>query len=156
VSWLIDCAAGCGKQTWAANIAELLDRRLDDEGWFSCGYCRERGVITKSRSLQDGSTWTCRYVGAIRLAKPGEPFQPVALLVGEPNGRMSVHLRYYVDHRPTGGKLKWGDGPGGGPVVGGHALVNLVHQLIDIGCLDRAEVMARLGAHTPGLRRETP
>jgi hypothetical protein len=151
MSWVIDCT-GCGRQTHAANIADLLGRHVDNDDRFVCGHCRERGVITKSRTLQDRSNWTCRYVGAIRLAKPSEPFQPVALLIGEPNGRTSVHLRYFVDHRPTGGKLKWGDGPGGGPAIGGHTLVNLVRRLIDIGCLDRPEVLARLGAHTQGPR----
>jgi hypothetical protein len=143
--WVIDCAAGCTKQTQAANIADLLDRHLDGEGWFACRHCGGRGTITKTRTLQDGSSWTCPYVGAMRFARPGEPFQPFAFLVGEPNGRTSVHLRYFVDHRPTGGQLKMGDGPGGGPVVGAHAVVKLVRRMIDIGCVDRAEVLARLG-----------
>jgi hypothetical protein len=54
MGWLIDCTAGCGKQTWAANIADLLDRHLDHDDRFDCGHCREPGVIAKSHKTQDG------------------------------------------------------------------------------------------------------
>jgi hypothetical protein len=145
VSWIIDCAAGCGKQTWAANIADLLNRHLDHDDRFVCGYCAEPGVIAKSHKTQDGSIWSRPLRGAIRLGRPGEPWQPFAFLVGEPDGRTSVQACYYVDLRATGGRLKMGHGPGGPPVLGVWGLVGLVRRLIEIGCLDRAEVLARLG-----------
>ena len=80
--------------------------------------------------------------GAISLGAPKDTYQSFVYLVSyEPDGPINdLWFAYYKDIRATGGRLKVGYGRGGPPVLGTQQLLALLHRLIAIGVLSRANV----------------
>ena len=92
--------------------------------------------------------WRPQLIGAIQPdwydSNPNSLYQPFAFVTNGENGP-GVWMRYYKDTRSEpGGKLKFGDGPGGGPVFAPMDLVDLVAKLTALGLLERGAVRARL------------
>ena len=132
MSWLIQCSdSSCKKNTYAANIVELLAKHRDEHDHFRC-VCGKPGYIEKQFNLQEpGETWQPYLRGAISLGESGDTYQPFAFLVSrEPDGDISsLWFCYYKDMRSLGGKLKLGHGPGGPPVLSVEQLWNLAQNL---------------------------
>jgi len=101
----------------------------------SCGH---DGHVRKRFRLQDGKDWKPYLKGAIALRPKSEEFQPVVLLLSEKTGKGVTHLwfRYCKDLRSNGGRFKWGDGPGGGPVLKKEEVVRLLAHLKDLEVLE--------------------
>jgi len=147
MAWPINCSdAGCGKETWATNIVELITSHRDDEGWLVC-QCGMRGYVKKSFEMQEaGEPWEPYLRAIIPLGATGDIYQPFVFVVsyqpdGPPDG---VWFSYYKDLRPFGGRLKLGYGPGGPPVLDKTDVLRLVRNLRDIGCLSETEIQDSL------------
>ena len=138
----VKCTKRCKDSSLrASNILELLDAR-DEKGYFKAT-CGHLGYVEKSFSLQEaGETWEPFLRGAVSLGKPKDAYQPFVYLVSyEPDGPVNdLWFAYYKDTRSTGGRLKVGYGPGGPPVLGSQDLLILLHRLIALGVLTRADV----------------
>jgi hypothetical protein len=137
--WSIVCTdSNCKATTTATDIVDLRNNHRDEEGWFVCRRCGERGCIEKSFSLQEpGQVWSPFLKGLISLGDPGGTYQPFVLLVGDsPNGPADqVWFSYYKDLRPEG-RLKLGYGPGGSPVLAIGTVVHLLDELTKLGYVD--------------------
>ena len=151
--WLIECdSEECGAQTWATQIDDLMRNHRHEDGRFRCSVCSGHGRIRKEHlNMQSRSEepWRPQLVGAIQPdwcdADPDGLYQPFAFVTEEGDGS-GVWMRYYKDTRSEpGGRLKFGDGPGGGPAFSPMDIVDLVVKLIELGYLGREEVQARLG-----------
>ena len=145
--WLINCGhPPCGQQSWAKEIVELIDDHRDEMGWFVCS-CGNRGYIEKSFAMQEGGDpWEPYLRGIIPLGAEGDTYQPFVFLVSyEPDGDVTdVWFSYYKDLRSSGGRLKLGYGPGGPPVLGKAAFLNLLSKLVQAKCLTSNEVIAAI------------
>jgi len=142
MGWLIKCNAKCGAETWAGNIDELIRNHRDNNGWFLCR-CGKHGYIEKSFDLQEtGETWKPYLRGIISLGAQGDTYQPFVFLVSyEPDGPVNdIWFSYYKDTRPAGGRLKFGYGPGGPPVLGKEQVLQMLRQLRSMGCLSQKEI----------------
>lgn len=135
--WRIQCLAdACSKDTYAANIVELINDHRDADGWFHCASCNERGYIAKSFAMQEpGHKWQPFLNGIITLGYPGDPYQPFVFLVSNDAGGPTnpVWFSYFKDLRSTGGRLKLGHGPGGPPVLDIDQVDQLREKLASIG-----------------------
>ncbi len=146
MGWLIKCSAGCGNDTWAGNIDELIRNHRDNDGWFVC-QCGAYGYIEKSFDLQEpGETWEPYLRGIIPLGTDGDTYQPFVFLVSYDAGSPvnDIWFSYYKDTRPTGGRLKLGYGPGGPPVLGKEQVLQMLKQMKSLGCLTQQEIDAAL------------
>ena len=147
MGWLITCStARCSQESWAFNVVDLIQNHRDENGWFQCSTCRGKGYIQKSFKLQEqGERWEPFLKGVIPLGKRGDTYQPCVFLVGySPTDKpQEVWFRYYKDTRPTGGQLKFGDGPGGSPVLSINSVLSLVETMAN-GGLANATTLRRL------------
>jgi hypothetical protein len=143
MGWFIKCMdSQCRQQSAVPNIVELINRRRDEQGWFLCS-CGKRGYIEKTFAMQEGGDpWKPFLRGIIPLGTDGDWYQPFVFLVSyDPNGEVtSVWFSYYKDLRSKGGRLKLGYGPGGPPVLGKSALLNLLSKLRQAKYLTSEEV----------------
>ncbi len=66
------------RAVWAANIADLVERHLNSEGWLVCGCGNAHGFIEKRFDVQagGGETWEPFIRGAIRLGEQARPTNP--------------------------------------------------------------------------------
>ena len=146
MTWNIKCLdSSCGKETWAANIVDLISAHADDRGWLRCS-CGNRGYVEKAFDLQEpGERWTPFLKGVVRIADANATYQPFAFLVsdGRDDTVRDLWFSYYKDLRPTG-RLKLGHGPGGPPVVSTQELLQLLKRLIGNGVITRQEVQQAL------------
>lgn len=121
MSWNIKCCdSECGAITKAGNIVTLLDYNRDDDGYFLCKTCKNRGSIKKEFKTQEkGGIWSPYLRGAIRLGFDGEVYQPFVFIVSylPEDNPTDAWFSYYKDTRDEGGLLKLGYGPGGPPVL---------------------------------------
>lgn len=146
MGWLIKCSAGCGKDTWAGNIDELIRNHRDKDGWFLC-QCGQHGYIEKSFDLQEpGETWEPYLRGIIPLGTDGDTYQPFVFLVSyEPGSSVNdIWFSYYKDTRPLGGRLKLGYGPGGPPVLGKEQVLQMLKKMKSMGCITQEEIESAL------------
>ena len=141
--FLIKCSdKNCNKETWTANIVDLISENRDDDGWFVCS-CGERGYIEKSFSLQEkGEVWEPYLQGIITLGDDGDTYQPFVFNVSySPEAKTdSLWFSYYKDLREVGGRLKLGYGPGGPPVLHKDTIIKLVKQLIHLDIITKQEI----------------
>ena len=150
MSWAIKCSVkNCGKDSWAANIVDLIRNHRDDKGYFYCSHCGSEGYIIKSFDLQEpGETWEPYLRGIILLGNQEDTYQPFVFLVSyspteNPN---DVWFSYYKDTRSSGGRLKLGYGPGGPPVLGTDQLLHLIKTMIKLKCLDKKKLKKIISA----------
>jgi len=85
--------------------------------------------------------------GIIPLGESGDIYQPFVFLVSyEPSSEVTdIWFSYYKDLRDDGGRLKFGYGPGGPPVLGKASFLNLLSQLVATQCLTKQEVVSAVG-----------
>ena len=139
-TWTIKCTT-CRKETYPYNIDHLVKHHLDEQGWFRCSHCHNRGYIEKRYKLQepDVGQWEPYLHGVIQPKgwDKNNTYQPFAFLVsGSPEEHpTSVWFCYYKDTRSQGGRLKMGHGPGGPPVFKAKEVQDLVLQLSNLECL---------------------
>jgi hypothetical protein len=145
MGWNIKCAdPGCNKQSWANNIVDLIAVHRDSEGWFLCS-CGKHGYIEKRFDLQEpGEVWEPYLRGIIPLGERSDTYQPFVFLVSyKPDGDVTdIWFSYYKDLRSSGGRLKLGYGPGGPPVLGKAAFLNLLSQLVATHCITNEEILS--------------
>ena len=143
MAWLITCLSEtCGKQTWAADIVDLIKNRLSPEGWIRC-QCGQPGYVAKKFALQEkGETWEPYLRGVVPLGEAGEVYQPFVFLVSyTPGGPIEdAWFSYYKDMRKSGGRLKLGYGPGGPPVLSWDDILSLVRHAIKNGLVREQQV----------------
>lgn len=143
----IKCSdTNCNKETWAANIVDLINEHRDRNGWFICS-CGHRGYIEKSFSLQEeGEVWEPFLQGIITLGDEGDTYQPFVFKVSySPTAKTdSLWFSYYKDLREDGGRLKLGHGPGGPPVLHKDTLKGLIKELIKLGIITKKEIKSLL------------
>ena len=67
MAWPIECT-NCGKVSHPANIVELMEKHLDNQGWILRGHCKSRGYIEKEFELQEENAgpWNPYLKGIIR------------------------------------------------------------------------------------------
>jgi hypothetical protein len=144
VSWNIKCTnSSCGQQSWASNIVDLIANHRDAKGWFLCT-CGKHGYIEKKFEMQEiGEVWEPYLRGVIPLGDTGETYQPFVFLISyEPNGQVTdIWFSYYKDLRSSGGRLKFGYGPGGSPVLGKAGFLSLLSQLVATQCFTRQDIV---------------
>ena len=154
MSWPIKCDK-CKKQTDVENIVDLQNPEyghLDEKGWVLCGHCRGRGYIEKSFNTQEGSTFDPHIKGFIRpQGYVGNTYQPFVFLVGysAEGTPVDAWFRYYKDMRPEGGRLTVGPGP----VLSVKEVLDLVLQMIDLGCLDVEKIFGAVRSLQGGSER---
>ena len=153
MGWLIECNnPECGEKTWATQIDDLMRHHRNGDGRFRCSACRGSGRIRKEHQnmqSRNEAPWCPQLVGAIQPdwfdANPNCFYQPFAFVLETEEDGPGVWMRYYKDTRnEPGGRLKFGDGPGGGPVFSPMDLVDLVAKLTKLGLLERDTVRAHL------------
>lgn len=153
--WLIECDDNeCGAESWAAEIDDLMRNHRHNNGRFRCCKCGGSGRIRRRYANMQGANeepWEPQLVGAIQpdwceTARDGS-YQPFGFLTEETEegDEPGVWMRYYKDTRhESGGRLKFGDGPGGGPAFNPMDLVDMVAKLAELGIVERDAVRARL------------
>lgn len=145
--FVIKCSdKNCNKETWTANIVDLINDHRDDNGWFICS-CGQKGYIEKSFSLQEeGEVWEPYLQGIITLGDDGDTYQPFVFNVSySPLDKTdSLWFSYYKDLRKEGGRLKLGYGPGGPPVLHKDTFKELIKQLIQLGIMTKEEIKSLL------------
>ncbi len=153
MGWDLKCSRPrCGQMTWAANIVDLVADHRDAHGWFLCS-CGAHASVERKFALQEpGEEWEPHLRGIVPLGSAGEIYQPFVFLVsyGATDPVVDVWFSYYKDMRPSGGRLKFGYGPGGPPVLGKEQILDLVSALIRRNVLTADEVTAAVA------RAETP
>jgi hypothetical protein len=100
--------------------------------------------VKKHYDLQEqGEIWAPHLRGAIVLGEVDESYQPFVFLVSyQPTGEVTdLWFSYYKDLRATGGRLKLGHGPGGPPNLHKSSLLYLMRTLLDVGILQKAEIL---------------
>jgi hypothetical protein len=151
VAYKIKCTR-CGEKTKAKSIVHLLTSHMDG-AYFVCGKpeCRGRGYIEKQFTLQErdqeGRQRTERWYlrGAICLGDSNDTYQPFIFLVNKkPSNAEPTHLWfcYYKDLRRATppGRLKFGYGPGGPPILKKRMTISLIHQLLKLNFLRENEL----------------
>jgi|SRR5665647_636395 len=145
--FVIKCSdKNCNKETWTANIVDLINDHRDDNGWFICS-CGQKGYIEKSFSLQEeGEVWEPYLQGIITLGDDGDTYQPFVFNVSySPLDKTdSLWFSYYKDLRKEGGRLKLGYGPGGPPVLHKDTFKELIKKLIQLGIMKKEEIKSLL------------
>lgn len=136
MAWQLQCGSTtCGRKTCVREIVSLISTYTDTEGWLRCP-CGHRAYIAKSFTLQEpGRKWEPYLRGIVRLGVNGDTYQPFVFLVSHeaPDGPIShAWFTYYKDCRPQG-KLKFGHGPGGPPIVPIGAVRQLVQRFDHLG-----------------------
>lgn len=129
---------------WAANIVDLVADHRDAHGWFLCS-CGAHASVERKFDLQEpGEVWEPHLRGIVPLGDAGEIYQPFVFLVsyGATEPVVDVWFSYYKDMRPSGGRLKFGNGPGGTPVLRKVQILDLVSSLVRNKVLDAEEVAA--------------
>ncbi len=142
MGWTIKCIDGCGNTVWATNIVDLISHHRDPMGWFLCS-CGKHGYIEKKFDLQEpGQTWSPYLRGIIPLGAPGDTYQPFVFMVSDSpiEAATDIWFSYYKDLRSSGGRLKLGYRPGGPPVLGKPAVLQLLGHLIKTGCFSKEEI----------------
>jgi hypothetical protein len=102
--------------------------------------------MEKSFELQEpGQVWAPFLKGVIPLGDTDDSYQPFVFLVGDtPDGPADqVWFSYYKDLRSHGGRLRLGYGPGGPPVLAMRTVVDLLHELVELGCIDSSQDQLR-------------
>ena len=144
MSWTIKCTdSGCGQQSWASNIVDLIKNHRDSKGWFLCA-CGKHGYIEKRFNLQEeGEVWEPYLRGIITLGEADEIYQPFVFLVSydETSQPTNIWFSYYKDLRSCDGRLKLGYGPGGPPVLDKDKFLNLLSQLVKTQAFTREEIV---------------
>ena len=121
MGWWIKCDSRCAAEgAWAHQIEDLLRNHRRDDGRFVCS-CGSTGRIEKEYALKgkgEDDLWRPHLIGAIQPKWLREdrcsPYQPFLFITRDSHsGELGVWCRYYK--RLANGKLKFGDGPGGGP-----------------------------------------
>lgn len=130
----------CKQVSWASNIVDLIDNHLDTEHILKCSNCGKSGayIHMESSTQSNEGTWERWIKGVIRIDYKDEngeesTYHPYVLLHSHegPQGQIdSVQISYYKDHRPLGGRLKHGHGPGGTPVLDLIDIKNILQKLI--------------------------
>ena len=148
MSWTIKCSSQqCSKESYAANVVELIHKCTDDDGWFRCSHCHSLGYIVKSFNLQErGEVWEPILRGAIPLGKRDDTYQPFVFLISYevPGDVVDIWFSYYKDLRSSGGKLKLGYGPGGPPVLHYNQVFKMLNQLIRLGVISKTQLIEGL------------
>lgn len=134
----------CKKETWAANIIDLIDNYTVN-GKIKCGSCgsTNASIFQESKLQEKGEKWGRYIIGVIPIKTDWATYTPYVFLTaptenGEING---IHFNYFKDTRnQEGGKLKHGHGPGGAPVLSKDEFFQLIEKLIDFGCLSIKEL----------------
>jgi hypothetical protein len=139
MGWPINCVNGNCKGAWANNIVDLIEKHTDQNGWFLCS-CGGKGYIKKSFKLQEpGNPWEPYLRGVVTLAdNPNDIYQPFVFLVSykPKDDPEDVWFSYYKDLRSQqNGRLKMGYGPGGPPVLGKLAVVELLSRMKSLGLI---------------------
>jgi hypothetical protein len=136
--WRITCTnPSCGERTRATNIVDLIQNHRDPQGWLLCE-CGRHGYVEKSYQLQEAcEPWVPLLKGVIPLGDADDTYQPFVFLVAHAPGGPADHLwfSYYKDLRP-GGMLKYGNGPGGSPILAVGTVAELIPRLVSLGCAD--------------------
>ena len=153
-AWAIECTnSECGKVTTPENIADLMKSKgyRDDHGWFVCSACGSSGYIRKQFRLQEGDEWEPYLKGIIQppvYSNQEGGYQPFAFLVSysPDTPPEDVWFAYYKDLRKQDGRLKMGYGPGGPPVFSAEDVLDLVAQMVTLGCLDADRAVATIRA----------
>ena len=148
MAWTIKCTS-CQAEARARNIVDLLEHHTDESGWFVCPNGHS-AYIEKSFPLQEGGNpWEPFLRGAIRFRAAKDIYQPFVFLVSNtPDGPVTdAWFSYYKDLSQAGGRLKLGYGPGGPPVLGKLDILELVRQMVALGCLSADEVRSVLVKH---------
>ena len=145
MSWPIKCK-NCNKETWVENIVDLQDPEhgnLDEKGWVLCGHCGERGYIERSHKTPEGETFDPHIKAFIRpKGYAGENYQPFVFLVSysAEDPPEDAWFRYYKDMRPHGGRISMMMPP----ILKAEEVLNLLLQMIDLGCLNAEEVVDKV------------
>jgi len=144
MAWLIKCSdSKClKKETWAANIVDLINDHRDENGWFVCS-CGRKGYVEKSFPLQErGEVWEPFLKGIITLGDEGDTYQPFVFKVSSKRNTYpdALWFSYYKDLRAHGGTLKLGYGPGGPPVLHKDTVLLLIKQLIKLDIIDKVKI----------------
>lgn len=134
----------CQAATWADNVVTLLDDHTGPTGRFNCANCNgtDRYIYKSSELQEEGEVWKRWIKGVIRIHSGIPTYSPYIFLTadtedGDING---LHVHYYKDTRPAGGRLKHGHGPGGPPVLGLNDLFTIIKHLVDAGILSKEAV----------------
>lgn len=145
MGYLIDCP-NCSAKTWASNMVELIQDHLGQTGTLRCIACQVEGAhIYRESTLQEqGEVWTRRICGVIPLDSGIPTYTPYVLLTADPGSAQpdGIHFGYFKDTRPSGGKLKHGHGPGGGPALGFDLLFQLLRKLGGAGLINADDLVA--------------
>jgi hypothetical protein len=139
MSYDIKCRK-CNRYTFSENIVDLIDNHTGKNGFFICEHCKSDDTfIYRESEAQEGFLWKRWLKGIIRIDSGEETFSPyVFYLADEKNAKPTeyrLQFQYYKDDRPSGGKLKHGHGPGGGPVLEKDDLFFIFQNLIKIKAL---------------------
>ena len=143
MAYKIQCRS-CKKDTWAANIVDLLKEHTDPLGHFICANCDDTDTyIYRESTLQEnGEVWERWIKGVIQIDSGIETYCPYVFLTadsedGRPTG---LHFHYYKDTRPQGGNLKHGHGPGGPPVLGINDMFTILEHLVAIRAVSADDI----------------
>jgi len=144
MAYQIRCSV-CRADTWAGNIADMIDACTDGSGRLVCSACggTETHVhqITGRWEKEPGEVWEEYIRGAVRVWSRSPDYFPYALLTADsPDGKVNgLRLSFYRDPGP-GGRLVDGPGPGGAPRLGPEELFQLLEKLGAFGLLRAADV----------------
>lgn len=150
MGWWIECENNCvAEGAWANQIKDLLRLHRREDGRFVC-QCGALGRINKEYKVKgkgEVDPWRPELIGAVQPDwtedDPDGTYQPFLFVTREHESKeIGVWCRYYK--RLQNGNLKFGDGPGGGPVFGIDDLLTMIRKLIKIGVLDEKSVAAAL------------
>lgn len=146
MGWWIECEGKCEAEgVWAKQIKELLQDHRREDGRFVCR-CGALGHIKKEFPVKgkgEVGSWQPKLIGAVQPDwvddNPDETYRPFLFVTQETESReYGVWCRYFK--RLANGNLKFGDGPGAGPVFGVDDLMSMLRKLMDMGLLDRETV----------------
>ncbi len=157
MAWEIRCSSSrCGKK-FRADIVEIIKSHLDQgTGRFLCSSCGREGFVEKNfRTQEGGNPWRPYLRGIVSLGKADEIYQPLVFLVSyEPRGKITdLWFSYYKDLRESGGRLKFGYGPGGPPVLGKANFLDLLTQLVHRNYASRREILKAANRNRQNRRR---
>ena len=141
----------CETDTWAGNIAELIDAHTSICGRLICAQCggTETYVqqITGLWEREPDTAWNGYIRGVIRIASNAAAYVPYVFLTAEAaDGEVSeIRFSYYKDTRPDG-RLTDGLGPGKAPGLTCDELRQLLVKLGAFGVLrpKELEVVAQI------------
>ena len=137
MAYCIKCLS-CGEETTVPNIVDLINKYTDrafgdDGGWLQCRHCKALGYVHQQSRTQEGDEDFTRCIkGVVRIKTSKKTFSPYVFFNSEePSTEIShIHLCYYKDTRPNGGRLKHGHGPGGPPAYWSGMFEELLKKLV--------------------------